>query len=94
MTAPGQPRAGGDRRGSYLDRARRKLFLLFEFGNGEYVGCVHCKTTLTYETVESDRIIPGGSYRRDNIQPACRRCNAQRSDNTAWVFAPQMVGVR
>lgn len=91
MTAPGQPRAGGEKRGNSTDRANRKLWMLFEFGNGEYVPCVHCKTVLTFESVESDRITPGGSYRRDNVQPACRRCNAARSDNPLWVFTRQPV---
>ena len=69
-------RAGGDRRGSSADRRARKLWLLATFD-----GCVWCKVQLTYETVEADRIVPGGSYRRDNIQASCRPCNLARSDN-------------
>lgn len=77
-------RAGGDKRGSSRDRLRRKLWMLAHFGNGETCPCTHCGMTLTRVTVEADRIIPGGSYRRDNVQPSCRRCNAQRSNNTEW----------
>jgi hypothetical protein len=55
-------------------------------GNGERVRCVHCGGWLTFETVEADRIIPGGSYRRDNVQPSCRPCNLYRSDNEEWTY--------
>lgn len=85
MTAPGQTRAGGEKRGNNIDRANRKVWLLIEFGNGEYVRCVHCGDVLTYDTLEADRIVPGGSYRRDNVQPACRKCNASRSNNPEWM---------
>lgn len=93
MTAPGQPRAGGEKRGNSTDRANRKVRMLWDFGNGEYVACIHCKSVLTFDTVESDRIIPGGSYRRENIQPSCRACNAARSNNPLWTFTRQPVGV-
>ncbi len=59
--------------------------MLSTWGDGSSCECVHCGTGLTYETVEADRIVPGGSYRRDNVQPACRGCNARRSDNAEWV---------
>lgn len=84
-TATAPKRAGGEKRGNNIDRANRKVWLLVEFGNGEYARCVHCHTVLTYDTLEADRIIPGGSYRRDNVQPACRKCNASRSNNPNWV---------
>ncbi len=73
-------RNGGDRRGSNWDRRIRKLWLLRTFGDGQTVPCVHCGAKLTYETVESDRIVAGASYRRENIQPSCRHCNASRGD--------------
>jgi 5-methylcytosine-specific restriction endonuclease McrA len=88
-------RAGGDRRGSNADRAARKRWLLGMVcdrnlgwapfgGNGETVLCVHCGALLTYDTVEADRIVPGGSYRRENVQPACRTCNLDRSNKIEW----------
>jgi hypothetical protein len=56
--------------------------MLDMWGDGSRCRCVHgCGTVLTYETVEADRIIPGGSYRHENIQPACRPCNLARSDD-------------
>ena len=41
--------------------------------------CYRCGVLLTEETVSADRIIPGcrgGTYRRDNIRPACQRCQS------------------
>lgn len=40
--------------------------------------CYRCGVLLTIETLEVDRIIPGclgGTYRRNNIRPACGDCN-------------------
>lgn len=73
------PRAT-DRRGNNRDRAARKRWMLDTFGDGYWCDCYHCGRPLEYDTVEADRIIPGGSYRRDNIIPACRRCNASRGN--------------
>lgn len=59
-------------------------------GDGEKVACVHCGLMLDFETVEADRVVPGsrgGSYRRENVQPACRRCNASRRDDEEWTYA-------
>jgi 5-methylcytosine-specific restriction endonuclease McrA len=81
-----------DKRGNNRDRAARKLYLLSapQFGgDGTHVYCVHgCGTLLDYETVEADRIEPGESYRRNNVQPACRPCNIARSNNPYWIFTP------
>lgn len=79
------PRAGGDSRGSSYDRKRRKQWMLEHFGNGKSCRCTHCSARLVLATLEADRILPGGSYARGNIQPACRACNASRSDNPNWV---------
>jgi hypothetical protein len=41
--------------------------------------CYRCGTLLTVDTVSPDRIIPGcqgGTYRRNNIRPACLRCQS------------------
>jgi hypothetical protein len=78
-------RPGGEKRGNSTDRRRRKFWMLARWGDGETCPCVHCGDELTYATVEADRIIPGGPYRRENVQPACRDCNRDRSDNVAWV---------
>jgi 5-methylcytosine-specific restriction endonuclease McrA len=85
-------RAGGDKRGSAATRRARKQWMLGAIedrtlgwapfgGNGTTVPCVFCKESLTFATVEADRIVPGGSYRRENVQPACRACNLARSDD-------------
>lgn len=42
-----------------------------------------CLQTLTFATVEADRKVPGGPYRRDNIQPACPPCNKVKSNH--WI---------
>jgi len=85
-------RAGGDKRGSAASRRARKNWLLGAVedrnlgwapfgGNGTTVPCVFCHEPLTFATVEADRIVPGGCYRRENVQPACRACNLARSDD-------------
>lgn len=43
------------------------------------VRCYRCGRLLTIETLTVDRIIPfcrGGTYRRNNIRPACSRCQS------------------
>lgn len=42
--------------------------------------CYRCGRLLTVDTVTVDRIIPGckgGTYRRNNIRPACSGCNSE-----------------
>jgi hypothetical protein len=93
-------RPGGEKRGNSKDRRARKLWMLSPEagtlrsgvwvlfgGDGEKVPCTHCGCMLDYAAVEADRIVPGGSYRRDNVQPGCRSCNASRSNNTEWTYA-------
>jgi hypothetical protein len=82
-------RHGGDKRGSSRDRAARKRWMLSPEagfgGDGTYVPCVHgCLSLLSYVTVEADRIRPGGSYARSNVQPSCRSCNLARLDRADW----------
>lgn len=74
-------RAGGEKRGNSYARAARKLWMLEEHDHDlefDECRCVHCKMILYYETVTADRIIAGGSYRRENIQPSCQPCNIGR----------------
>jgi len=84
---------GDDRRGNAGDRRARKFFLLHKFGNGKTAPCVHCEIALTFETLQADRIIPGGSYRRANVQPACGPCNRDRSDKLTWT-PPRLRNLR
>ncbi len=47
--------------------------------------CYRCGTLLTVDTVTVDRIIPGckgGTYRRNNIRPACSSCNSITGSTT------------
>jgi len=77
-------RHGGEKRGNSYARRARKLWMLATWGDGEKCPCVFCGISLSFETVEADRIIPGGTYRRENVQPACRPCNLSKSDNPNW----------
>jgi hypothetical protein len=79
-------RAGGDHRGSAASRRIRKLWMLATWGNGSECPCIFCETPLTFATVEADRIIPGASYARVNVQPACRTCNLAKSDDAEWSY--------
>lgn len=67
-----QNRAGGERRGNKYDRARRRIFLLAWWGDGQTCQCVWCGVTLRDvpkeeqgahgechpEHVSADKIIP------------------------------------
>lgn len=49
--------------------------------------CYRCGQLLTLDTLTVDRIIPGikgGTYRRDNIRPACSRCNTETGLALRW----------
>lgn len=81
-------RNGDDRRGRACDRRRRKIWMLRFFGDGETVPCVHCGKTLTFATMQQDRIVPGGPYSRDNIQPSCGPCNIGRGDSPVTPWRP------
>lgn len=85
--------SGEDRRGNAKDRKARKLYLLNRYGNGVTAPCVHCGEQLTFETMQADRIIPGGSYRRENVQPSCARDNRDRGNKIDWV-PPRLRNLR
>jgi hypothetical protein len=68
-----------DRRGSARNRRARKQWLLTKFGDGVECPCTWCGVTLTVFTLQQDRLVPGGPYRRDNLVPACARCNIARN---------------
>jgi hypothetical protein len=81
-----------DRRGNSYDRARRKERMLNEYGDGKTVECTHCGVKCDWDTVESDRKDPGGTYAFHNVQPSCGPCNRARGDDPTWVH-PSRVGV-
>jgi hypothetical protein len=67
-------------RGSAADRLARKLWLMDAYASDvqSHVRCYRCGEPLDIDTVTVDRIIPGclgGTYRRNNIRPACGTCN-------------------
>ena len=75
-------RAGGEKRGNSRDRANRKTWLLATFDTDlgpERARChlrisKACVREVDRRGVTADRIDPGGSYRHENIRPACRPC--------------------
>lgn len=74
-----------DKRGNAADRKARKVWMLRTYGDGTTAPCVYCDRAVSYETMEVDRIVCGGSYRRDNVQVTCVPCNKTRSDRKSWV---------
>jgi hypothetical protein len=67
---------------SYTRRARRRwLVATYQADEGEgFCRCFRCGQLLTVDTVTIDRIVPGclgGKYVRNNIRPACGRCNSE-----------------
>jgi hypothetical protein len=73
-----------DKRGDSRARRNRRAWLLETFRadvdlDGEPAcRCFRCGILLTIETLTVDRIEPGrdgGTYRRENIRPACQPCN-------------------
>ena len=81
-------RNGGDKRGSAATRRARKTWMLATFGDGITAPCTHCGRQLTYSQLEADRVVPGGPYRRSNIQPADGACNKARSNDLTWAYVP------
>lgn len=71
-----------DKRGSARDRQRRRLWLLANHDLDLGPERARCRLTLSrwcqavvdYATLSVDRIEPGGTYARHNIQPACKPC--------------------
>jgi 5-methylcytosine-specific restriction endonuclease McrA len=83
-------RNGGDKRGKAADRRRRKTWMLAMFGDTATAPCIHCGKGLDFKTIEADRIIPGGSYARQNIQPSCRPCNIRRGNSPITPYTPSL----
>ena len=84
-----------DKRGSASDRRARKRWLLSAEsgfgGDGTRVPCIHCKDPFDYDDLTVDRIEPGGSYGRHNVQPACMHCNCSRQDRVDWTPTPKQA---
>lgn len=79
-------RAGGEKRGNYLDRRRRRKWLLetFDVDMGPDSARCHlklspvCAGTVDPLSLTVDRIEPGGTYAHSNIRPACRPCQSRQ----------------
>lgn len=59
--------------------------------------CYRCGFLLTVEVVTVDRIIPGcrgGTYRRNNIRPACSGCNSETGGPLAKAKIKKVKGRR
>lgn len=78
-------------RGSSADRLARRTWLVATFrADRDHRGqpacrCYRCGDLLTVSTVTIDRIVPGcrgGTYRRNNIRPACAPCNSETGGRT------------
>lgn len=86
-------RAGGEKRGNSKNRRARKEWMVSPAsgfgGNGAEVPCVHCGNWTGGRELHADRMVPGGSYARDNIQPACASCNQSRSDKADYLAPGQ-----
>lgn len=75
-------RPGGEKRGNARDRRRRREWLLATFDvdlGPDRARCwldlsPSCLVEVDAQTLTVDRIRPGGSYARGNIQPACPVC--------------------
>ena len=72
----------GNRRGNVEDRRSRKLWLLKVYAADVrgHCRCYRCARLLGIDTLTVDRIVPGahgGTYRRNNIRPACGTCNSK-----------------
>lgn len=93
LNRPSKPHARGTSnsnvRGSSYSRRRRKQWLLDEFGDGVTAPCFAegCDAVLTFDTITVDRIQlgkDGGSYRRENIRPACPPHNSSEGSKAMW----------
>jgi 5-methylcytosine-specific restriction endonuclease McrA len=87
---PGKSRSsnGGERPNSYQRRAR-KYYLLVKHGDGETCPCYFCGEQLTFKSLTLDRRKPGsrgGTYAKQNLLPACMRCNKRRGDKSVQAF--------
>ncbi len=77
----GRGTSNSNHRGNSRDRVARRRYLLHTYrsDDGIHCRCYRCGALLNLITITVDRIIPaahGGTYRRNNIRPACAICNS------------------
>jgi HNH endonuclease len=73
-----------DKRGNNQTRRRRRQAIIDRDGDGTTVQCTwqtheKCPGELTIDTMEQDRIEPGGPYSLDNLVASCGHCNKARN---------------
>lgn len=81
-------------RGNVYDRAARRAYLLATYGDGDICPCYRCGIPLDDATVTVDRVVPGrdgGTYRRENIRPACAPCNSETGGALARAYVRRTV---
>lgn len=89
-----------DKRGNAKDRARRRTWVLCTFDpelGPHRARCrlrlsVMCHVEVDPVTLSVDRIEQGGSYRRGNIQPACKPCQDKQGGLTRVRDMAQLIG--
>jgi hypothetical protein len=89
----------GNQRGNSADRRRRRQWLLDIYGDGTTAPCWLavpgiCAGPVTAETISVERVQPGhagGTYRRDNIRPACAPCQSHQGG--AIIAAKKLIDV-
>lgn len=70
-------------RGNSRDREARRRYLVRVYASNrgsDTCRCYRCGKLLDVDTVTVDRITPGckgGRYVRNNIRPACAKCNSE-----------------
>lgn len=56
--------------------------------------CYLCAVPLLFEDLTVDRIVPGcrgGTYRRENIRPACGPCNSETGGVLSWKLRKEVA---
>lgn len=91
----------GNSRGNSESRRRRRQWLLDEYGDGTTARCwlsgPACQGSVTLDTISVERIIPGhfgGTYRRENIRPACMPCQSRQGGQMGIERARQKASNR
>lgn len=74
-----------DYRGNTHDRRVRRAWLLATFGDGRTLACHWCRKRARTRFEVDRHPNPHGRYTRDNIVPACPRCNRRRGMGLAPV---------
>ena len=79
-------RPGGEQgRGNNRGRAKRKMRMLSQFGDGQTAGCIYCGIRMNFKTIEVEKLDPVMGYDVEgdlNCAPAYRGCNSSLGNKT------------